>query len=153
MIQVKLLSILPTPAGFAVFMKGEGKITVIYIDPTVGVALPPLASGYANPRPMTHDLIAELMEGFGISLKAICIHSLEDGVFKARLVLQMENEVSELKIVELDARSSDAMALSLKFSLPLYVAQAVWSQLDDVSPHYKKLKNDPEGQGQNMLDL
>lgn len=150
-IKVQLLSALPTPAGFAVFLKNGKKIGTIYVDPSIGLALPALAKGNANPRPFTHDLIHDMMSGMGITLRNACITSVKNGIFHARIIMQMENEVSGLKIIELDARSSDAMALTLRLSEPLYINRDVWDGLEDLSTHYDLLKSDSENN--NLLDL
>lgn len=150
-VEVRLLSVLPTPAGFAVFMERGPKIATIYIDPSIGLVLPSLKDGYDNLRPLTHHLIRDMMSGFGIRLRNACITSVRDGVFHARLVMEMTNQVSDRQIAELDVRSSDAMALCLMQDIPLQMAAEVWGGLADVTGHYRALAADCETN--NMLHL
>lgn len=150
-VEVRLLSVLPTPAGFAVFMEHGPKIATIYIDPSIGLVLPSLKGCRPNPRPLTHHMIGDMMTGFGIRMRNACITSVRDGVFHARLVMEMTNQVSDMQLTELDVRSSDAMAMCLMTGIPLRMASEVWESLADVTGHYHTLASDSETN--NMLSL
>ncbi|MCH8546458.1 MAG: bifunctional nuclease family protein [Cryomorphaceae bacterium] len=67
------------------------------------------------PRPLTHDLFVNFANKFAIELKEVVIHKLEEGVFFSMMI--MENEGHE---VVLDARTSDAVALAIRFGCPIY---------------------------------
>ena len=73
------------------------------------------------PRPMTHDLLASTIESLGASLDSIAITKIIDGTFFAQLNLtdQLGNTV------EIDARPSDAIALGVTSSVPIYVEESV----------------------------
>lgn len=77
-----------------------------------------------TPRPLTHDLMVNMMASFGIGLKEIFIHKLPNGVFAAEMEL-----VSDGASRMVDARSSDAIALALRTDAPIYTSAAV---LDEV---------------------
>jgi uncharacterized protein len=73
-----------------------------------------------TPRPLTHDLFRTFAESFGIRLTEVVINKFQDGVFFAKLVcLQDENEQ------EIDSRTSDAIALALRFSCPIYTYDSI----------------------------
>ena len=73
-------------------------------------------------RPLTHDLFKNLADQLTISLKEVVINDLVEGIFHAKLVLaQGENEV------EVDARSSDAIALALRFACPIFTYEFIMS--------------------------
>jgi uncharacterized protein len=72
-------------------------------------------------RPLTHDLLSSTIEVLGGVLKEVVIHELLDGVFYARLVFQKHDDT----LVELDARSSDAIALAVRCSVPVYSFEQV----------------------------
>jgi bifunctional DNase/RNase len=75
-------------------------------------------------RPMTHDLLRSTVESLGGRLVRIEIHSLQEGTFFARLiVLRHEQEP-----IEIDARPSDAIALALRMSAPIWTAREVLHQ-------------------------
>lgn len=77
-----------------------------------------------TPRPLTHDLMVNMMAAFGIGLKEIFIHKFPNGVFAAEMEL-----VSDGASRMVDARSSDAIALALRTGAPIYTSAAV---LDEV---------------------
>lgn len=66
-------------------------------------------------RPMTHDLFKNFADFYGISIIEVVINKFKDGVFHAILVCDKEGERSEI-----DARTSDAVALSIRFHCPVY---------------------------------
>lgn len=73
-------------------------------------------------RPLTHDLFKNMSDQLGITLKEVVINDLVEGIFHARLVLQQgETEV------EVDARSSDAIALALRFACPIFTFEFIMS--------------------------
>jgi len=72
------------------------------------------------PRPMTHDLMTSIFHGFGISIDEVLIYSFSDGVFMSRIKLST-NEHD----LELDSRTSDAVALALRTNAPIYATQEV----------------------------
>ncbi len=71
--------------------------------------------GLAPPRPLTHDLFKNFADSYGITILEVNIHKLEDGVFFANIQCDKGGQ----RIV-LDARTSDAIALALRFSCPIY---------------------------------
>lgn len=72
------------------------------------------------PRPMTHDLMKEMLERTDAAVHSIYIHTLEEGTFFAQIFV--ENDKGTL---ELDARPSDAIAIAIRFEAPIYVAKEV----------------------------
>ena len=67
------------------------------------------------PRPLTHDLFKNFADTFGIGLKEVVIHKLQDGVFFSILVCEKDGEEQVI-----DARTSDAVALAIRFECPVY---------------------------------
>lgn len=67
------------------------------------------------PRPLTHDLFKTFADTFGIGLKQVVIHKLQDGVFFSILVCHRNGEEQVL-----DARTSDAVALAIRFQAPIF---------------------------------
>ncbi|MBU1370512.1 MAG: bifunctional nuclease family protein [Bacteroidetes bacterium] len=74
-------------------------------------------------RPMTHDLFKNFADFYHIHLKEIIINKFEAGVFHAILVCENNNTVSEI-----DARTSDAVALAIRFQCPIYTYESVLSE-------------------------
>ncbi len=80
------------------------------------------------PRPMTHDLLRSVIQGFGSYVKSVLISELRDGTFFAQISL--ESDGNEL---ELDARPSDAIALAIRFDSPIFVSTSVLDEAGIVS--------------------
>lgn len=72
------------------------------------------------PRPLTHDLFRMVSDEFGIHISEVMIYKLEEGVFYSRLICS-----NGAKEVAVDSRTSDAVALALRFSCPIYISEDI----------------------------
>lgn len=79
-------------------------------------------------RPMTHDLFKSFAEGMNYTLKEIVISDLKEGIFYAKIVC-----TDTLREVEIDARPSDAIAIGLRFGIPIYTYEAILSEAGIIS--------------------
>src|SRR5436190_15876813 len=96
---------------------------VIGIGPLEIMGIAAALSGSSPPRPMTHDLLCSAIGACGGRVTHAVISALVDNVFHARLVLDVEGRHAEL-----DARSSDAMAVAVRVGIPILVEEAVLEQ-------------------------
>ena len=88
-----------------------------------------------NPsRPLTHDLMGLVFQGFGIELERVVITSLKNSTFFARLILRQQNELGT-KLVEIDARPSDCLALASALKRPIFVTRSLFHDVEDMSDH------------------
>jgi bifunctional DNase/RNase len=71
-------------------------------------------------RPLTHDLMKNFMNSFGIELQEIIISDLQEGIFYSKLVCYTTNDT-----IEIDSRTSDALALAVRFSCPIYTYEHI----------------------------
>ena len=101
-------------------------------------------SGVKPPRPLTHDLFSQVLDAFGAKVDRATIVKVEGDVFYARMFIIAENEIMERKVVEIDARPSDCLALAVRQGAPIYVLQDVWDNLRDMADVLAELK-DKEG--------
>jgi len=83
----------------------------------------------STPRPMTHDLLRNVIHDLKASVQKIVVCDLQDSTFYALIYLVLNGEV-----VAIDARPSDAIALALRADAPIYVAQSVLEQAQTISP-------------------
>ena len=81
--------------------------------------------GVRPDRPMTHDLVRNVVEKLGATLERVVIDDLWNTVYYAKLVLGAEDADEELLV---DARPSDAIALALRFQAPIYMSEAILEQ-------------------------
>lgn len=145
MVKVEPVALLPTPSGCAVFLGDGKKVILIYIDPSIGASINMALQKEKPPRPMTHDLFHSVLGAFGAQVMRMVIVKADGDVFYARLFIQVENELTERKIVEIDARPSDCLALAVRDLAPIYVLENVWSELNDVSGLLEDMKNSQSG--------
>ncbi|MCI0920721.1 bifunctional nuclease family protein [Sphingobacterium rhinopitheci] len=73
-------------------------------------------------RPLTHDLIKAFADSYAISIEEVLIYNLVDGIFFARITTKSGTETKEL-----DARTSDAVALAVRFNCPIYTYEFIMS--------------------------
>lgn len=133
-IEVQVRAVLPLEGSFAVFLGNEEKVFVIYIDESVGTAISMFMRGVSKERPLTHDLVGHLLMAFGAKVERIIINNINGSVFHARLIISAENEIhTSRKVIELDARPSDSIAMAVQQSAPIFVAKKVWDTVEDVS--------------------
>jgi len=71
-------------------------------------------------RPLTHDLMKNFMTAFNIELHEIIISDLQEGIFFSKLVCSTDNET-----IEIDSRTSDALALAVRFGCPVYTFEHI----------------------------
>ena len=103
----------------------------IYTDSKVGQNIQMLLSEKEKPRPYTHDLFNHVLQGFDIKLIQTVIYDVQDTVYFARLFA--EQQIGEKKhVIELDARPSDCLTLSLMNDLPIYCMKNVVDQLVEI---------------------
>ena len=133
-IEVQVRAVLPLEGSFAVFLGNETKVFVIYIDESVGTAISMFMRGVSKERPLTHDLVGHLLLAFGAKVERVVINNINGSVFHARLIISAENELQTTrKVIELDARPSDSIAMAVQQSAPIFVAKTVWDTVEDVS--------------------
>ena len=141
---VTIKGVMPTANGCAVFLGNEDKTFVIYVDHSVGSAIQMTLNGVKKDRPLTHDLIGSMLLGLGAQLDRIVVNDAREGTFFARILLRMENELGR-KIVEIDARPSDSIVLALQQKRPVFVARAVFENVEDMTEiHERVLKQQAE---------
>lgn len=108
-------------------------------------------------RPLTHDLFKNFALAYDITIKEILIYNLVEGIFYAKLVCDRQGE-----IIEIDARTSDAIAIGVRFNCPVFTYESILSsagiQLDDSdefsgTPELEEAENDqPKGYSSMTLD-
>lgn len=141
-VPVQIRALIPTNAGCAIFLGNEEKVFVIYVDQSVGAAIGMFLSGAAKERPLTHDLLAHVLAAVGARVERVVINDLKSGTYFGRLILSAENELHQKKIIELDARPSDCMAMAAQQKAPIYVSHVVWEEVEDTTELLRSLQED-----------
>ena len=123
---------MPTSNGCALFIGSDDKTFIIYVDVQIGSVISMIINEVERERPLTHDLIGNIFKGFSIKLQRIVINDVEDRTFYARMILKMQNEVQS-KILEIDCRPSDAVAMALSEKRPIYVSTKLLEAEEDMT--------------------
>lgn len=125
------LSTSPSSAGaYALILKesnGKRKLPII-IGAFEAQSIALELEGMRPPRPLTHDLLKNIIDTFAVSLNEVCISELRDGTFYAKLSVEGVSETQEI-----DSRPSDAIALAVRFGAPIYVEEQVLQEAGIVS--------------------
>jgi bifunctional DNase/RNase len=146
-VPVEIRTVLPFNAGRAVFIGNDDKVFVIYVDESVGAAISMFINSTPKERPLTHDLIGHLMAALGAKVERVIINDLKSETYFARLIVSCENELFEKKIIELDGRPSDCIALAIQQRAPIYVSREVWDEVEDRSDVLRQIEeSDQQGE-------
>ena len=120
--------------------KGERKLPIIiggFEAQSIAIAL---EHEVKPSRPLTHDLFKSFGERFNINVKQVIIHKLVDGIFFSSLICERD-KIEEI----IDARTSDAIALALRFDAPIYAYDSILKKAGftaTISENSKKLSED-----------
>lgn len=129
---VEIRGILPANSGCAIFVGNDEKVFVIQVEHNMGAVIGMFLRDTPKERPLTHDLIGSVFKGFNITVERVIITELKNSTYFARLILQQENELGR-KIVEIDARPSDCLALAAAQKRPIFVRNALFEQVEDMT--------------------
>ncbi len=97
-----------------------GKILPIWIGPYEAYAIMSAIEGVEPTRPMTHDLIKDLLDSLDARVDRVVVNDLSDNTFYARVIVETRDGA-----IEIDSRPSDAIAVALRTASPIYVAREV----------------------------
>jgi bifunctional DNase/RNase len=98
---------------------GEREFPIVIGD-SEAYAIDRRLKGFKKARPMTHDLMADIIERLGGDLEKIVVNDLKNHTFYAKLVIRANGEM-----IEIDSRPSDAIALGVASETPIYVSEHV----------------------------
>jgi len=131
-VPVEIRGILPANSGCAIFVGNDEKVFVIQVEHNMGAVIGMFLRDTPKERPLTHDLLNNVFKGFEIVIERAIITELKNSTYFARLILKQQNELGT-KLVELDARPSDCLAIASAQKRPIYVTSSLFSQVEDMS--------------------
>ena len=147
-VEVKVRAVAATSGGWAVFLGNEDKVFVLFADQSVGTAITMFMQGTQKERPLTHDLVAHILRALGANVERVIINDFQRGTYYARLVLSAENELQQKKIIEIDARPSDCIAMATAQHAPIYVSLDVWDEVEDMTEALRMIQEEgSQGEG------
>ena len=130
MVEMKVLTLIVTGAQTPSYLvlqpieelvsEGKSRIVPISVGPHEALSLGMVLEGSAFSRPMTHDLMLDALTNLDARIDHVLINDAKNGVFYARLCLSQYG-----RLVDLDARPSDAIALALRQEAPIHIDESV----------------------------
>jgi hypothetical protein len=105
---------------FVLLQDNLGRKVPIWVGRFEALAISMAIEGERFDRPMTHDLIKNLLDRLGITVDRVIIDDLWQDTFYAKLILLRQND-----LIEVDCRPSDAVAVALRTGAPIYMAESV----------------------------
>ncbi len=88
---------------------------------------------------LTHELVGFIFNAFDIKVERMVVNELRSNTYFARLILAARNEVHQ-KVIEIDARPSDCLVLTLQAKAPIFVSQEVWDETEDRTEELEKIR-------------
>jgi bifunctional DNase/RNase len=132
MVQIEQVEVRATMVGAVVLLKAEGKAIPVFVDGTVAESIAAALSGAKLNRPLSHNLMHTILEGFDGKVSRVVI-TLKGTTFYADLTVLLGGTTKVF-----DSRSSDAIALAVHFKAPVLVSrellEKVGQVLDEPSP-------------------
>ena len=141
-VEVKVRAVAATSGGWAVFLGNEDKVFVMFVDQSVGTAITMFMQDTQKERPLTHDLVANILRALGAKIERAIVNDLKLGTYYARLVISVENESQQKKIIEIDARPSDCIAMATAEHAPIYVSLDVWDEVEDMTEALRMIQEE-----------
>ncbi len=127
LVQLSFDKIMQTRSYTVVVLGAREKRFAIYTDPSIGRILQMFLTGTQKARPLTHDLIDQILNGLQVRIKQVVINDIQDTIYYARLFL--EQQIGDMRhIIEIDARPSDCITLALMNNVPVYCTEEVLSK-------------------------
>ena len=128
-IQLDLVDITPSSSSNGAYVMALTEIAgarslAIVIGPAEAHSIVIVMEKMPITRPLTHDLFVSLAENFEIHVEEVFIYQMIDGIFYARIVVSGNG-----KTVEVDSRTSDAVAIAIRFGAPIFCAKEVMDEV------------------------
>ncbi|WP_457556193.1 bifunctional nuclease family protein [Candidatus Pyrohabitans sp.] len=134
----------PVPEGVTpvVFLENDrDEVLPIYIGAAEAFSIQTALEKVPYPRPLTHDLLVNILEGLNSKIERVLIDDLSDGVFFARLIVRVNGNEFEF-----DARPSDSIALAVRTGAPVYVSDRVMESASVSKDEYRISFEEGEGE-------
>lgn len=127
LVPVTFYKIMQSRSYTVIILGTEAKKFAIYTEPVVGQTIQAHLSMEQKPRPLTHDLVNNLLKGFEITPLQVVITDIEDTIYFATLFLEQKIN-DHTVILEVDARPSDCITLALMNNIPFFCRKDIFEQ-------------------------
>lgn len=127
LVEVTKISFYPPSKGYAVLLQevgGQGRKIPVIVGSYEAQAIALALESIETPRPMTHDLVCDILEATDVDVREVVITELLEGTFYAEIRIGSDQLTGQ----KIDSRPSDAVAIALRMSAPIYVAEPVMAE-------------------------
>lgn len=150
MIEVEILGVSFDPRHSVVLLRDEDRVLPIMVGPSEAHAIQYGLQEEKFGRPMTHDLVCNVLAGLGGQLESVTIYKLEKETFFAHLNVEQKSESGEVEqVLRIDSRPSDGIAVAVRVGCPVYVAEQV---MDTASQDVAILNPDEDSEDEDEDD-
>lgn len=118
-VRIQNVEVALTPVGPVVLLKADGKSIPVFVDQTVAESIHAALSRQRLPRPLSHDLMRTILQSFGGKVTQVVV-ILKDATYYGALSVEVGGTPKVF-----DSRSSDAIALAIHFSAPIFVSRSL----------------------------
>lgn len=126
MVEVEILGVSDTPNHPVVLLRHEDRVLPIVVGAPEAQAIYVGLRDEKLGRPMTHDLVCNLLAGLRAELESVTIYKLENDTFFAHLNVKQQSPSGETEqMLRIDSRPSDGIAIAVRQQCPIYVAEEV----------------------------
>jgi len=121
-LEAEIWTVARTDKGNAVLVKplGSEQAVPIFIGQLEAQSILIGLGNVPMPRPLTHDLVIQMLEKFGVTMERVEITDLRDGTFYGRILMKQG-----IKKISIDSRPSDALGLAARLHCPVFIAESV----------------------------
>src|SRR4051812_7684651 len=143
-LEAKIDNISVSNLGFIVFLKagGDHRVLPIFIGANEAQSIAIAYNNQVPPRPLTHDLMKNVLALLDVEVTKVQVTSLTDNTFYGRVFFKKEG----IEDLEIDARPSDAIALALRYKAPIFVHRDVYEGAAIVVKDGGETEDDPEAE-------
>lgn len=113
-------------------VNGQRKIPII-IGHSEAQSIAVSLENVKNTRPLTHDMMKNMMDLFSLELNEVVIYQLKEGIFYSKLICQLHGVIKEI-----DSRTSDALAMAIRFNAPIYTYESILREASYVDKNKEK---------------
>lgn len=141
-VQVDILGLSVNPnsqRAYALLLReldGDRRLPIVIGEPEAQAIANEL-EGIRPQRPMTHDLLRNVIEALGASIREVVIHSIQNGTFYASIHFDYSD-------IEIDARPSDAIAIAVRCNAPMFVDEEIMNEASISASDIREIEENPE---------
>ncbi len=137
----------PDKDGFpVVLLRNENRILPILVGMPEASAIQIVLMGQSPPRPLTHDLICNLLAGLRGELKSVTIYKLENEIFFAHLNIEQKSATGQVEqVLRVDSRPSDGIAIAVRMNCPIFAAEEVLDAAAQDAANLEVIEEEEEG--------